>query len=510
MTTSPLAATAVLALAGALSYALHRARQRCEAWITRRRRAGLGAAPLRAASLALVAAQAGVWLGALRVASEAHPVLAALRARAQWLLMEALGSPLFSLAGRGVSALDLALFPLLALAVWLAANGVTHALRASLLRALGLENGSEETVASLLRYGLLFLGTLIALQAAGVDVRGLAIAGGVLGVGIGFGLQNLANNFVSGVVIGLERPIRVGDVVKVGDHFGTVLRIGARSTALRTLDRVTVLIPNSRFLESEVVNWSHGDPVSRVHVPVGVDYGSDVAAVRAALLAAARSHAAVLREPRPQVQLKAFGGSSLEFELLVWTRDPRNQFTLVSDLNYRIEAELERHGVRVPFPQLDVHIRTPELGAALGAWTNARGAAGAPPPQQPQAQPEPERDPHTHHAPHPPIETSREERGPLDWAVADLEAVLARLRSDAGVVRADRRHWLRVYRDCFVGSDAVAWLIAHEGLTRNEARELGERLCELGWIRHVLDEHGFRDGPFYYRFAGEAEAARRA
>jgi len=491
----PNLALALGALAGGIGvhFALQRARQRCEAWVTRRRRAEQPVAPLRVVSLALIGLQAATWLAALRLASGAHPALAALREQTLGVLMRALESPLFALSGRAVDALDLLLLPLAAFALWLGVNGATQLLRASLLRALGLESGSEETAAGLLRYGLLFVGALIALQVAGVDVRGLAIAGGVLGVGIGFGLQNLANNFVSGVVIGFERPIRAGDVVRVGDHFGTVVRIGGRSTALRTLDRVTVLIPNSRFLESEVVNWSHGDPVSRVHVPIGVDYGSDVNAVRSALLAAARAHPAVLREPRPRVQLRAFGGSSLDFELLVWTRDPKNQFTLISDLNYRIEAELERHGVRVPFPQLDVHIRTPRLEGALGVPTAELGESA----REPAAASEP----HVRHTPHAPIEPTRGEKSPEEWTLAELEQALACMRGEDGVPRADRRHWLRVHRDCFVGSEAVAWLMKHEDLSRNEARELGDRLSELGWIRHVLDEHGFRDGPFYYRFA---------
>jgi hypothetical protein len=299
-------------------------------------------------------------------------------------------------------------------------------------------------------------------------------------VGIGFGLQNLANNFVSGVVIGFERPVRPGDFVRIGEHEGTVLRVGARSTAIRTLDRVTVLIPNSRFLETEVVNWSHGDPVSRIHVPVAVDPGSDVGTVRAALLAAARGHPAVLREPRPQVQLRAFGGDSLDLELLVWTRDPRNQHTLTSDLNFRIEAELARHGVRLPSTQLDVRLRTPEPGHAAEALAERLAPAPAEPP--------------------------REERSPDEWTVPEAEAALDRMRAPDGVPRADRRHLLRVYPDCFVGSEAVAWLAAHENLTRNEARSLGERLVELGRVRHVLDEHGFLDGNYYYRF----EAAPRA
>jgi small-conductance mechanosensitive channel len=491
MASLPLALGSVAA-AGLAHALLARARQRIGARITRRKREEQPISALRLASLTLLAAQAGAWLAAMHVASSSHPGLGRARERALAVLVRAVESPLFALSGRAVTALDVLLLPLAALGLWLAVNGATQLLRVSLLRALGLEDGSEETAANLLRYGLLFFGSLVALQVAGVDVRGLAIAGGVLGVGIGFGLQHLANNFVSGIVIGLERPIRPGDVVKVGDHFGTILHIGARSTALRTIDRVTVLIPNSQFLETEVVNWSHGDPISRVHVPIGVDYGSDVSAVRAALLAAARAHPAVLREPRPQVQMRAFAGSSLDFELLVWTRDPKNQFTLISDLNYRLEAELERHGLRIPFPQLDVHIRTPER------WDPAGAIGRETTPLEPRrAPPRP--------APHVPGEASREERSPEDWTVAELEDTLARLRGEGGVPLADRRHWLRVHRDCFVGSEAVDWLMKHEGLTRNEACVLGERLVELGRIRHVLDEHGFLDGHFYYCF----ETSRR-
>ncbi|HEY8119946.1 MAG TPA: mechanosensitive ion channel domain-containing protein, partial [Myxococcota bacterium] len=208
---------AALAAAGTAQLLLRRARHRTKAWITRRKRSDLPVAPLRAASLALLVLQAASGLLALRIASTAHPALAALRERVGGVLMRALESPLFALSGRGVTALDLVLLPIAAFALWLAVNGATHLLRVSLLRALGLENGSEEAAAGLLRYGLLFVGALIALQGAGIDVRGLAIAGGVLGVGIGFGLQGLANNFVSGVVIGLERPIRPGDVVRVGE-----------------------------------------------------------------------------------------------------------------------------------------------------------------------------------------------------------------------------------------------------------------------------------------------------
>jgi small-conductance mechanosensitive channel len=489
MMVSITAAVAALAAAVIAHGLLLRLRRRIEAWGHRRRRAGRSTGVVRMAGVALLVLQWLLWLLALRIASDAHPWLAAARVAAITELMRALDAPLFELSQRPVTALHLLAVPLVFAALWFVVGGITHVLRASLLRALDLEGGSEQTVAGLLRYALLFFGILLVLHLAGVDVASLAIAGGVLGIGIGFGLQHIANNFVSGILIGLERPVRPGDFVRVGEHVGTVLRIGARSTALRTLDRVTILIPNARFLETDVVNWSIDDPTTRLHVPVGVAYGSDVAVVRAALLAAARGHPAVLRDPRPQVQMQAFGSSSLQFELLVWTRDPRNQAALVSDLNYRIELEFRRHGVEVPFDQVDVHLRNPEVLAALLALAGRTGA-GAQEPAPVPARPPPAQ----------PQELPREDRSPESWTTAEVEAVAVRMRAPGGVDCRDRRYLLRVYRDCFVGSEAVDWLARHEALTRNEARLLGERFVELGFVRHVLDEHGFLDGYFYYRF----------
>jgi small-conductance mechanosensitive channel len=492
-------AVALAALAGAIlvHLAVRRGRQQVAGRIMRRRRSELGASSLRAVSVGLLAVQVATWLVALRLASGAHPALARARDDALSFLTRAFESPLFALSGRPITALDLVLLPVAAFLLWLAISGTTQLARALLLSDLGLDGGSEETVVSLLRYVLGFLGALIALQVAGVDVRALAIAGGVLGVGIGFGLQHLANNFVSGIVIGLERPVRPGDFVRVGEHLGTVLRIGARSTALRTRDRVTILIPNSRFLETDVMNWSHGDPLSRVHVPIGVDYGSDVSEVRAALLAAARAHPAVLREPRPQVQLRAFGGSSLEFELLVWTRDPTNQHNLVSDLNFGIVAEFDRNGIKVPFPQLDVHLRTTAARGAHAAAAPEPGA-GAAEAVGSTAEARPGAALGSRYA------VPRKERSPEDWTVLELEEAAERMRGPDGVRRSDRRHWLRVYRDCFVGSQAVNWMVEHEGLTRSEACVLGERLTQVGLVRHVLDEHGFLDRNYYYRFDSPA------
>jgi hypothetical protein len=219
--------------------------------------------------------------------------------------------------------------------------------------------------------------------------------------------------------------------------------------------------------------------------------------VRRALLDAARGHPAVLREPRPQVELRRFGESSLDFELLVWTRDPRSQSALASDLNFRIEESLRRHGIQLPFPQHDVHLRSPALDGVVGALERrlgiARELATAPAPSPASASPA-----------EPALEAARAPEGaPEEWSEAELDAVALRMRGAEGVPIADRRHLLAVHPRCFVGREAVDWLVRREALTRGEAVVLGQRLVDRGVLHHVLDEHGFRDGYFFYRFRAD-------
>jgi small-conductance mechanosensitive channel len=471
-----LVAALAVALGGVLHFWIGRAARRIPRWLAQRR----GEAPGpnvrhgRAFALGAVALRTALWLALAWGVSERIEPLMRARGGSLMLLVKALGAPLFTLGERSYSTLDLVALPLLLLTLWLAVGLVVRVVRSQVFEAAGVESGLQETLAILLRYALTFVGALVLLQGFGVDVRSLAIAASVLGVGIGFGLQSIANNFVSGVLINLERPIRPGDYVDVGGFEGSVVRVGGRSTTIRTLDGVLILIPNSKFLETEVVNWNLGDPRSRVHVPVGVAYGSDVARVRRALLEAARSHPEVEHDPRPQVQMRGFGQSSLDFELLVWTRDPRNKNTLESDLNFAIEQSLRRHGIEVPYAQLDVHVRPP-----------GGQSASAPPPEQLGADAEP-----------PPVR----ELAPHEWSEAEVAGALKRLAS-GGVAIRDRRHLLQVYRQAFLGREAVDWLVTNEGLTRAEAVELGERWVALGLVRHVLDEHGFRDGQFYYRLS---------
>jgi hypothetical protein len=178
-----------------------------------------------------------------------------------------------------------------------------------------------------------------------------------LGIGLGFGLQNLASNFVSGLTLLVEQPIRVGDFIEIDKLLGTVESISIRSTTVRTLDGVFVIVPNIRFVENNIINWSYRDPRCRLHVPVGVAYGSDTLIVTEALLAAARKDPKVLTDPSPRVWFKRFGDSALDFELLVWINQPTEIEPIKSSLYFTIDRELRQRSIEVPFPQQDLNIR---------------------------------------------------------------------------------------------------------------------------------------------------------
>jgi small-conductance mechanosensitive channel len=496
-------ALALLALGVAIHFAVGRAARRLPRWLARRRgeAIGPGVRGERAFRLGAVVAQAALWLALLFALSERFEPLMQARGWSLMLLVRALDAELFTVGERAYSALDLIALPLLLIVLWVAVGLVVRVIRSQVFEAAGVESGLQETLAILLRYALTFVGALVLLQGFGVDVRSLAIAASVLGVGIGFGLQNIANNFVSGLLLNLERPIRPGDYVNVGAFEGTVLRIGGRSTTIRTLDGVLILVPNSKFLETEVVNWNLGDPRSRVHVPVGVAYGTDVARLRRALLEVARSHPEVEADPRPQVQMIRFGESSLDFELLVWTRDPRDKNRLESDLNFMIEECLRKHGIEVPFPQRDLHLRSPGLEQAARAW--ARRVA----PELAEAMAEPAAKLGAEQLARDAEPLEARDRSPDEWSEAEVTAALGRLLAAGEVTIRDRRHLLKLHRAAFVGREAVDWLVMNEKLTRGEAALLGERWIAQGLVRHVLDEHGFRDGHFYYQLRGGPQRA---
>ncbi len=309
----------------------------------------------------LLLARTALWVGITLYVSNLFPLTRNLSFEITSRILYTLSTGILPLGGKSYSIIDILILIGLFFGLFIAAGAFTNILRSRFLRFLRISRGVQEATAVVFKYLVIGVGTVVLLQIWGVDLSSLAILASALSVGIGFGFQDIAKNFGSGIVLIFERPIQVGDFIKVGEHTGTVEQIGARSVTIRTLDRVSIIVPNSRFLESEVINWSHRNPISRIHLPVGVSYSSNIHQVKKALLAAAAKHPEVLKVPQPQVFFKGFGDSSLNFELLVWIDQPPNQEYIKSDLNFYLEAALQRHEIEIPFPQTDVHVRSGEL-----------------------------------------------------------------------------------------------------------------------------------------------------
>ncbi|MGF1541317.1 MAG: mechanosensitive ion channel family protein [Pleurocapsa sp.] len=281
-----------------------------------------------------------------------------------WIVLH-VDRPLLKFGGSNFSLINLLFIIGLLVALIIVSNYITDLLRTKILQVTRMNRGSQEVILTVTKYGLIFLGTLILLQSNGIDLSSIAFFGSILGVGIGFGLQDIARNFASGLVLLFERSVQVGDYIQVGSHEGTVEIVRARSIVLKTLDRISIIVPNSRLLTDEVINWSHHNSVSRLHLPLGVAYGCDVNKVKTVLLKVADEHLEVLRNPKPQVFLKEFGDSSINFELLIWIADPSRQMPIKSELYFAIEAMFREQEVEIPFPQRDLHIRTGNLPLSL-------------------------------------------------------------------------------------------------------------------------------------------------
>jgi small-conductance mechanosensitive channel len=247
---------------------------------------------------------------------------------------------------------------LIALAV--VAGVFRRLLRDRLLPRAGLVRGVSIAVATLAYYLVMIVGTLMILPVmiSGFNLQTLSLMLGAISFGIGFGLRNIADNFVSGLILLIERPIKVGDRIQVGETFGDVIQTKARATIVRTNDNIDIIVPNSEFISGRVTNMSYGDNRVRFRIPVGVHYKSDVHSVTMALLEAAREVEAVLTEPPPEAMFAEFGDSSLNFELWVWTETRLNRpARLRSEVNYKIWEKLKAHGIEVPYPQRDIYIK---------------------------------------------------------------------------------------------------------------------------------------------------------
>ena len=283
-------------------------------------------------------------------------------------LKEFLDVPLFQL-GRGEFTLWTLLYLVLFSILLIYFSGrLKHWITERLLPQSRLQLGVRQAVGSIIRYVVLAVGFVVILQTAGIDLTTLNVIAGAVGIGIGFGLQNIASNFISGLIILFERPIKIGDRIEVAGVEGDVTRVGARSTSVLTNDNISIIIPNSKLISENVINWSHTDESVRFKISVGVSYGSDVRLVEKALIDAARSHPEVLDRPEPVVRFTKFGDSALEFELRVWTTTlTHRKGVLISDLNFAIFDEFKKVGIEIPFPQRDIHIRSGSSVARIDA-----------------------------------------------------------------------------------------------------------------------------------------------
>lgn len=226
------------------------------------------------------------------------------------------------------------------------------------LQKLNIDRSLQYTLERTLQYLLLVLAAIVALEFIGISLSGLAVVFGFLSVGIGFGLQNVTSNFVSGLIILFERHIKVGDRISVGDTEGDVTAINLRSTTVRSIKNISIIVPNSEFISKNVINWSHGEKRVRIDIEVGVSYDSDLDVVLRCLREVAEECDGVLKEPKPDVLLDGFGDSAWNMRLRCWLADPKGRPVVRSEINCAIVRKFRENGVEIPFPQRDLHMRS--------------------------------------------------------------------------------------------------------------------------------------------------------
>jgi potassium efflux system protein len=251
---------------------------------------------------------------------------------------------------------NLVMAVILVAVTFVAARNLPGVLEITVLKHLPMDAGARHAFTTLCRYAIVAIGTILAFNTLGIRWSSLQWLVAALGVGLGFGLQEIVANFVSGLIVLFERPYRVGDFVTVGAVSGTVTRIRIRATTVRDLERRELIVPNKNFITGELINWSLSDKILRITVPVGIAYGSNTALAEELLLRVARQNPEVLSEPEPSALFLGFGDNSLNFELRVYIDDPMKRFKIAHQLHRSIDDEFRRAGVVIAFPQRDVHL----------------------------------------------------------------------------------------------------------------------------------------------------------
>jgi potassium efflux system protein len=239
-----------------------------------------------------------------------------------------------------------------------ASRVIRETLQNRVLPRTRLDIGARASFVNIVIYAFWILAIYTGINILGINLSSLAFMAGALGIGIGFGLQNIVNNFVSGIILLFDPSIQVGDMVQIGDDWGAVSRINIRTTVVQTFDNASLIIPNSEMLSNKVTNWSFQDPKVRRQVDVGVAYGSDIQLVRKILLQIAAEMPEVLADPAPWVDFMDFGDSALIFRIRFWISSPDYWLTAPTEFRFRIDEEFKKHGIEIAFPQQDIHIRT--------------------------------------------------------------------------------------------------------------------------------------------------------
>lgn len=265
---------------------------------------------------------------------------------------------IFALGDAKITPLSIIYILLFATLLVYVSKKLRNLLIAKLLTRTSMDRGAQDAIGTIVRYVILVIGFLIIIQSVGIDLTTLNVLAGAVGVGVGFGLQNIASNFISGLIILLERPIKVGDRIEIDDVNGKVTAIGARATRVVTNDNIAIIVPNSKFISENVVNWSFGNERVRFRIPVGVSYDSDMNLVKRLLREVGDENVNVLSDPRPAVRMVEFGDSSVNFELWVWTETQiQRPGAFKSSINFGIWNKLKEHGIEIPFPQRDLNLR---------------------------------------------------------------------------------------------------------------------------------------------------------
>jgi small-conductance mechanosensitive channel len=276
----------------------------------------------------------------------------------EWL-DKLLNQNLFSL---GDSKLTVGLILTLAISftlLFIVSEWIRKILVKKILQKRQIEVGTRESIGTIVKYVIILAGIFSILQTNGIDLSAFGVLAGAIGVGIGFGLQNVTNNFISGLIILLEQPIKVGDRIEVGDVTGDVIKISGRSTSILTNDNISIIVPNSQFIDSQVINWSHNEHRVRFNFPVGVSYKEDPQKVKKILIEVAEANPGILKFPEIDVLFDSYGDNSINFNLRVWSTEYVNKpKVLKSQLYYEIFRRFAEEKIEIPFPQRDLHLKS--------------------------------------------------------------------------------------------------------------------------------------------------------